>query len=117
TADWTRWPAISIILAARNEGRRIGDRLRNLIEIPYPGPREIVVISDGSTDDTTRVVRSFGDAVRLIELPAGGKPAALNAGVAAATGEILVFADARQRFSRDALIHLVENFADRQVGG
>jgi cellulose synthase/poly-beta-1,6-N-acetylglucosamine synthase-like glycosyltransferase len=55
--------------------------------------------------------------VRLIEIPAGGKPRALNAGVAAATGDILVFADARQRFSTDALRQLVANFADAEVGG
>lgn len=117
TAGWTRWPSISIVIAARNEGRRLQDRIQNLLEIPYPGPREIIVVSDGSTDDTTQVAGAFGGAVRLIALPAGGKPSALNAGVAAAAGEIVVFADARQRFSRGALIHLIENFGDRQVGG
>jgi cellulose synthase/poly-beta-1,6-N-acetylglucosamine synthase-like glycosyltransferase len=117
SAGLTRWPSISIVIAARNEGRRLADRIRNLVEIPYPAPREIIVVSDGSTDDTTDVVRSFGDAARLIALPPGGKPQALNAGVAAATGEIIVFADARQRFSNDALIHLAENFADPRVGG
>lgn len=111
------WPAISIVVAARNEGGRLRGRIRNLLETPYPGPREIVVVSDGSTDETTAVVRSFGSAVTLIDLPPGGKPAALNAGVAAANGEILVFADARQRFSSDALVHLVANFADPEVGG
>jgi cellulose synthase/poly-beta-1,6-N-acetylglucosamine synthase-like glycosyltransferase len=111
------WPSISIVLAARNEGRRLRGRIRNLLEIAYPGTREIIVVSDGSTDDTAVVVRSFGESVRLIELPAGGKPLALNAGVAAARGEIVVFADARQRFSSDALLHLISNFADPQVGG
>jgi cellulose synthase/poly-beta-1,6-N-acetylglucosamine synthase-like glycosyltransferase len=111
------WPSISIVLAARNEGRRLRGRIRNLLEAAYPGTREIIVVSDGSTDDTAAVVRSFGESVRLIELPAGGKPLALNAGVAAARGEIVVFADARQRFSSDALLHLVANFADPQVGG
>lgn len=111
------WPAISIVLAARNEGSRLGGRIRNLLETPYPGPREILVVSDGSTDETTAVVRSYGSAVSLIELPPGGKPAALNSGVAAASGDIIVFADARQRFSPDALMHLVANFADPDVGG
>jgi cellulose synthase/poly-beta-1,6-N-acetylglucosamine synthase-like glycosyltransferase len=117
STDVTSWPPISIVLAAHNEGRRLRHRIRNLLDIAYPGPREIVIVSDGSTDDTARVARSFGELVRLIEVPRGGKPAALNAGVAAATGEILVFADARQRFSSDALIHLVANFSDPRVGG
>jgi biofilm PGA synthesis N-glycosyltransferase PgaC len=55
--------------------------------------------------------------IRLIEIPAGGKPLALNAGVAAAAGEILVFADARQRFSDATLTALAANFADPGVGG
>ena len=55
--------------------------------------------------------------VRLIEIPHGGKPLALNAGVAAARGEVLVFADARQRFAAGALTALVSNLNDPTVGG
>lgn len=116
TAGVTRWPAISIVLAARNEGRRLPERITNLLQVAYPGPREIIVVSDGSTDDTVRAAESFGDAVRVIAVPAGGKPLALNAGVDAATGEIVVFADARQRFAPDALVQLVANFSDPGVG-
>lgn len=111
------WPSISIVLAARNEADRLPARLTNLLAIPYRGRREIIVVSDGSTDGTPEAAAAFGDAVRLVQVPAGGKPAALNAGVAAATGEVLVFADARQEFSTDALQHLAANFADPQVGG
>lgn len=118
------WPSVSIILAARNEAARLPARLSNLLDLTYPGAREIVVVSDGSTDGTAEAVRAVlasrgagDDAVRLIERPAGGKPLALNAGVEAASGEILVFADARQRFSSDALLHLVANFTDERVGG
>ena len=55
-------------------------------------------------------------SVRLLELPAAGKAVALNHGVASAGGEILVFADARQQFSPDAITALVENFDDPEVG-
>lgn len=111
------WPAVSIILAARNEAGRLPGRIANLLELSYDGPREIIVVSDGSTDDTAAALRPFAGRVRLIEVPAGGKPLALNAGVAAASGDILVFADARQRFGRDTLRELVANFADEEVGG
>jgi cellulose synthase/poly-beta-1,6-N-acetylglucosamine synthase-like glycosyltransferase len=113
----TSWPSISIVLAARDEAARLPARLTNLLTIPYRGRREVIVVSDGSTDETGDVVRAFGGKVRLVEVPAGGKPLALNAGVAVASGELLVFADARQEFSVDALQHLVANFADPQVGG
>ena len=111
------WPALSIIVAARNEAERLPARVENLLALDYEGEREIIVVSDGSTDGTAATLRRYAGQVRLIELPRGGKPAALNAGVAAARGEILVFADARQHFAPDALRALVENFADPAVGG
>lgn len=111
------WPSISIIVAARNEAPRLGPRVQNLLGIPYPGEREVIVVSDGSTDDPAAVLRRFGPAVTLLERPSGGKPAALNAGVAVARGEILVFADARQRFAERALMELAANFSDPEVGG
>jgi cellulose synthase/poly-beta-1,6-N-acetylglucosamine synthase-like glycosyltransferase len=111
------WPSISIVVAARNEAQRLPARVQNLIDQHYPGRSEIVVVSDGSADDPAAALSRFGGAVRLIELPAGGKPAALNAGVAAATGDIIVFADARQRFAAGAITALVENLSDPCVGG
>lgn len=116
-ADVRDWPSISIVIAARNEASRLPARIHNLLEIAYPGRREIIVVSDGSTDDTSEVVSAVGGSVHLVEVPAGGKPLALNAGVARATGEILVFADARQRFNDSALMELVANFSDPEVGG
>jgi poly-beta-1,6-N-acetyl-D-glucosamine synthase len=114
------WPAISIVVAARNEAGRLPARIDNLLELEYQGRREIIIVSDGSTDGTTEALAPHLRAhpnVRLIEVPTGGKPLALNAGVAAATGELVVFADARQRFCHQALVALASNFADPDVGG
>jgi cellulose synthase/poly-beta-1,6-N-acetylglucosamine synthase-like glycosyltransferase len=111
------WPSISIVIAARNEARRLPARVANLLAQDYPGDREIIIVSDGSTDRPGDALAAFGPSVRLIELPPGGKPAALNAGVAAAPGEVLVFADARQRFAPGSLVALVENLSDPSVGG
>lgn len=116
-AEGDPWPAVSVIVAAYNEGRRLPARITNLLEQVYAGPLEVVIVSDGSTDDTRRVAERFAGEIRFIDVPRGGKPAALNAGVAAAKGEILVFADARQRFAPDAVRELVRNFADPEVGG
>jgi biofilm PGA synthesis N-glycosyltransferase PgaC len=111
------WPAVSVIIAARNEAGRLPARIRNLLDIPYPGPRQVIVVSDGSTDGTSDAARTAGADIDVVELPASGKPQALNAGVARARGEILVFADARQQFARHALMELVANFTDPTVGG
>jgi len=111
------WPSVSIILAARNEASRLPARVTNLLSQQYPGPLELIVVSDGSTDATAEALAPFADRLRFIELPASGKPAALNAGARAAKGNVLVFADARQTFAPDALAELIGNFADTSVGG
>src|SRR5688572_31386216 len=64
------WPSISVIIAARNEAGRLPGRLQNLLDISYPGEREIIVVSDGSTDGTAEAVREFGARARLVEVPA-----------------------------------------------
>ena len=110
-------PTVSVVIAARNESHRLPGRIRNLLEQEYPRSLEIIVVSDGSTDGTAAAVAPFRDRIRLIELPRGGKPRALNAGVAAAHGDIVVFADARQRFAPNAIAALTSNFDDPMVGG
>lgn len=111
-------PAVSIVVAARNEGRRLTGRLNNLLALDYPKDRrEIIVVSDGSEDDTEQVLSRYAGEVRPILLSKSGKAVALNAGVAAARYEIVVFADARQRFEVDALRRLVEPFANPLIGG
>jgi cellulose synthase/poly-beta-1,6-N-acetylglucosamine synthase-like glycosyltransferase len=111
---------VSIILAAHNEEATIGRRVRELADlVRSPGlAGEVVVVSDGSTDRTVEIARSFaGDIVRVIELPQNhGKAAALNVGYAAARHELLVFADARQTWAPDALERLLENFSDPAIG-
>src|SRR5205823_3541622 len=79
---------------------------------------EILVVSDGSTDETAALVRRYADHnVRLLELRhRAGKAAALTAAAAVATGEVLVFGDVRQTWAPDALELLLENFADERVG-
>src|SRR5207247_2069639 len=86
-----------------------------LLELDYPRDLvEVIVISDGSTDRTAELARRF--EVRLVEVHPGGKAAALNAGLAQATGEILFFTDVRQRLDRSSLSNLVARFADPRVG-
>jgi cellulose synthase/poly-beta-1,6-N-acetylglucosamine synthase-like glycosyltransferase len=110
-------PSLSIVIAARNEGARLAARLDNLLALDYPADkRQIIVVSDGSTDATEDALAPYAGRITLITLPPGGKCAALNAGVVLATHPILVFADARQRFAPDATRHLVSHFDNAKIG-
>ena len=112
-------PMVTIIVSAHNESDRVERRLRNLLSLDYPADRlQIIFGSDGSTDDTVEQARKFESAGVVVEefTHRRGKPALMNALVPRATGEIVVFADARQRFDRMALRALVANFADPNVG-
>lgn len=111
-------PGISIVVSARNEGARLASRIENLLACDYPASRrQIIVVSDGSTDDTAAVLRRYDAHIDHVLLPAVGKASALNHGVELARHDILVFADARQLFAPDALLALVEPFANPEVGG
>jgi poly-beta-1,6-N-acetyl-D-glucosamine synthase len=110
-------PPVSIIVAARNEGSQLPRRLDNLLRLDYPpARRQIIVVSDGSTDDTLAVLRRYSPAVDVVALSARGKAAALNAGVERARHGLLVFADARQSFASDTLTELTSPFRDPTVG-
>ncbi len=111
-------PAVSIVVAARNEAAGLQARIANLRGLDYPADKvQIVIASDGSTDETMDILERHADTVDVVLLPPGGKAHALNAAVEAARHEILVFADVRQPFAPDALGELVAPFADATVGG
>ena len=111
-------PSVSIVLVVRNEAPVLRARLENLLSMDYPeDQRQVIAVSDGSTDETASILREFEREIDIVLLPAGGKARALNAGVAMAEHDVLVFADARQLFAADALRALVSPMADSQVGG
>ncbi len=108
---------VSIIVAARNEGARLAARLDNLLSLDFPAARrQIIVASDGSTDDTLERLSRYRRVVDVVAVAPGGKALALNAAIRRARFDIVVFADARQTFAPDALRELVAPFSDRRVG-
>ncbi len=117
-------PSVSVVIAARNEEKKICRRIRNLAGQGYPAALEIILVSDNSTDATVAEAERLagelaaaGIGLQVLTQGSGsGKPSAVNKGVAAASGEIIVFADARQRFVPGALTALVSGFSDPEVG-
>jgi cellulose synthase/poly-beta-1,6-N-acetylglucosamine synthase-like glycosyltransferase len=111
-------PSVSVLVAAHNEAAGIAARVRNLLAQHYPHDRlEILVGSDGSTDDTVAVVSGLGSPnVRVLDLPRQGRALVHNACAAVASGDILVFTDAGTHFDADCLRRLTHPFADAAVG-
>ncbi|HEX3294690.1 MAG TPA: glycosyltransferase family 2 protein [Solirubrobacterales bacterium] len=110
------FPHVSLIIPAHDEEEVIERKVANARGLDYPADRlEVIVVSDGSSDRTVELARSAG-ADQVLDLPRGGKVAALNQAVRAATGEILAFSDANSYWRPDALRRLVDRFADERVG-
>ena len=114
-----RLPGVSIIIPVYNEEGVIEDKLGNMLALDYPEERrQIIVVSDASTDGTNDIVRSHaGRGVELLLLPARtGKGEALNAGLAEADNEIIVFTDASIMLDTAALREIVRPFDDDGIG-
>jgi biofilm PGA synthesis N-glycosyltransferase PgaC len=111
-------PKVSVVIACHNEASNIEARIKNIAESDYPKDRlEIIVVSDGSVDGTVEAARRAVERARVLAYSQRlGKAAALNLGVSQATGDVIVFTDARQRFDPRAIKELVANFADVKIG-
>jgi len=113
------WPTISIALPVYNEAEGIAGTLEQILAIEYPAERrQILVVSDASTDGTDEIVAGFAPrGVELLRLPERrGKTAAENAARSRLTGEIIVNTDASVRIDARAVKQLVAALADPSVG-
>ena len=108
---------VSVVLTARNEGTRIAIKIREILA--QRGPHtllQLIVASDGSSDDTVANARSVrDDRVLVLDLPAQGKSAAIGTAMGHARGDILVFSDARQRLGEDTFAALLAPLSDGAV--
>jgi len=119
----SRWPQldpkpVSIIMAVHNGAAMLPAQLDHLLNLDPELVHEVIVVSDGSTDQTPSILQQqTNPRLRVIILPQhSGKSAALNPAIALATAEILLFVDIRPRIQPHALAALLSNFADPTVG-
>lgn len=113
------WPRISITVPAYNEEAQIRGTLDSLLALDYPADRrQILVVSDGSTDRTNEIVAEYADrGVELVAMSRRmGKTAAENAARPHLRGDIIVNTDASIRIQRDALKPLIGAFRDPAIG-
>lgn len=112
---WLPEGTVSVIVPAHNEAAGIEAAVRSIAASSHPV--EIIVVDDGSTDDTAAIVERLQLAdVRVIRQANGGKPSALNTGIAAARGEIIVMVDGDTVFEQDTVERLLQPFSDPAVG-
>ncbi len=117
-----RWPKLSVIVPARDEGATIGAGLRSLCDEDYP-ELEIIAVDDRSTDDTGAQIDAAAaadarvQALHLRELPPGwlGKVHALDRGLASSTGEWVLFTDADVEFRRGTLRRAVAHALEAEL--
>ena len=118
-------PSVSILMPAYNEERWIAEAIRHadLAAANYPGPVEIIVGNDGSTDRTSPIAReAIGKLTKatgiVLDLPHAGKSNGLNSALAVATGEIVIRLDADTFVThRPGFSAIIPHFADPEVGG
>jgi cellulose synthase/poly-beta-1,6-N-acetylglucosamine synthase-like glycosyltransferase/peptidoglycan/xylan/chitin deacetylase (PgdA/CDA1 family)/spore germination protein YaaH len=119
TYDASYSPTVAVIVPAYNEERVILQTITSLLASDHPPGFEIVVVDDGSSDDTySRVIENFSEEprVRAFCKPNGGKASALNYGVARTDAEIVIALDADTIFARDTISKLVRHFCNPKVG-
>lgn len=112
-------PTVTLIISAHNEAEVIAEKLQNALETQYPPEKlTVLVVSDGSTDGTDDIVRSFADrGVVLIRPPERrGKTAGLNLALTRIESEVVVFCDANAMYEPQAVRRLVRHFADPGIG-
>ncbi|RUS47530.1 DUF2062 domain-containing protein [Cohnella sp. AR92] len=110
-------PPVSVVIAAYNEQKVICNTIESILLSDYPN-YEVIVVDDGSTDETARaVLERFGERsdVRLITKPNGGKASAVNTGYRQANGEIVIAFDADTLIASDSITRLVCRFQDERV--
>lgn len=111
-------PSVSIVLAVHNGVLLLPSKIQHLLGLDYPSIQEIVIVSDGSTDGTAELLAGQQHPrIKAIVLEEHrGKAVAVNAGLAQATAEVILFVDIRPEIAPGAIQQLVSNFADEKVG-
>ncbi|MFH1835458.1 MAG: glycosyltransferase family 2 protein [Methanobacteriota archaeon] len=112
-------PSVSVIVPAFNEEEHVKECIESLLSLEYPRDKlEVIVVNDGSSDDTGNICKSFGRKIKFIDLKknSGTKAVPLNIGLREATGEIVACLDADSIVLKDNLKKMMPFFDAEDVG-
>ncbi|WP_428938295.1 glycosyltransferase [Fontivita pretiosa] len=107
-------PLVSVIIPCFNAGRFVGDAIRSALRQTYR-PIEVIVLNDGSTDESEQIIRSFGDSIRCESSPNRGACAARNRGLAMSRGELIQFLDADDLLHPEKVARQVKELSDDET--
>lgn len=111
-------PPVTLVIPAYNEEVFIREKIENSLSLRYPeGKRTILVVTDGSTDHTNAIIRSFAGVQLLTSEERRGKTAAINRAMQCVETPVVVFTDANTLLHEDCLMNIVPHYADATVGG
>lgn len=114
--DGNYYPTVTLLISAFNEQEIIREKILNSLDINYD-KLEIIVLSDGSTDDTVCICQEFEPEIKLIHFEKNeGKNITLNKALKLIKSEIIVFSDANTFYQKDTIQKMIENFSDVDIG-
>lgn len=102
---------VSIVVINHNYGRFLREAIDSALAQSRPGI-EVIVVDDGSTDDSRNIIDAFGERIKIVLQPNGGHTSAVNAGFAESTGDIVIFLDADDRLHRDCVATVLAAWRD-----
>ncbi len=111
-------PLVTVLIDTYNYGQYIEEAVGSVLAQDFPAEqREILVVDDGSTDDTAERLRRFGDAITYLRKPNGGQASAFNFGLEKARGKLVAFLDADDYWLPGKLRRIVETFGEHRDAG
>ncbi|HYD03054.1 MAG TPA: glycosyltransferase family 2 protein [Alphaproteobacteria bacterium] len=108
--------SITVIIPAHNEQKYIAECLNSVLKAKFNGKKEIIVVNDGSADNTGKILKKFESKIKLINIKHSGKSTAINTALRQAKGKLIAIVDADSIISIDSLNEAKKYFSDPKVG-
>src|SRR5215470_16584996 len=108
-------PLVSVVINNYNYGRFVGEAIRSALSQSY-APVEVIVVDDGSTDNSRNVIEEYGKEITTVFKANEGQSSAFNAGFAKSSGEIVCLLDADDLFLPNKVEKVVGAYADKATG-
>ncbi|MBL7699544.1 MAG: glycosyltransferase family 2 protein [Chitinophagaceae bacterium] len=116
--DTIKYEAVTLVVAAYNEENFIEEKINNCLSLDYPGDKiKFIFVTDGSTDNTTAIIKKFSSIFNLHNDERRGKVAAVNRAMNMVDTPYVIFSDANTLLNRNSILEMMKHYSDEKVGG